>query len=177
MIIFVLVTLWGIKSSASLKGPLPVSELRIGCQRTWLSESPTPSPTEVPDGGVPGACGLDGSSSPCGCRPTCGRRMLLDVTRAEWSGPCIPRTRVSHTHACCSCFQPPESPFQGAWWRSADAGSWALMLKGLSEPGPTGCFWCRIGYNSLWYVNDVIPTRKMISLQEIFRCLLFFPSK
>ena len=115
VIIFVLVTLWGIKSSASLKGPLPVSELRIGCQRTWLSESPTPSPTEVPDGGVPGACGLDGSSSPCGCRPTCGRRMLLDVTRAEWSGPCIMRTRVSHTHACCSCFQPPESPQLSAW--------------------------------------------------------------
>lgn len=129
VIIFVLVTLLGIKSSASLKGPLPVSKLRIGCQRTWLSESPTPSPTEVPDGR--GARGVWSGwiiltlwvqthlweKDALGCN-----------SGAEWSGPCIPRTRVSHTHACCSCFQPPESP---------QLSTWGLPFP--LDPGSVGC--------------------------------------
>ena len=136
MIIFVLVALWGIKSSASLKGPLPVSELQIGYQRTWLSESPTPSPTEVPDGR-----GARGTWSGCIVLALWVQTHLWERdslgcnSLAEWSGPCIPRTWVSHTHACCSCFQPPESPLTQHVGHALIPGPRLRSLpKGLQNP-------------------------------------------
>lgn len=73
--------------------------------------------------------------------------MLLDVTQEQSGVGLAFREHGSHTHACCSCFQPPVSPTQhGGLPFPLDPGSVGCprdfrirsllsVLDGDSEPG------------------------------------------